>query len=191
MCSSNTVCVQRYSQTEFQNELMRELLNILGVAHLKTSGYRPQTNGACEVWHRTLNAMIAKFVDEGQRNWSSLIPYVNFCYNATEHSATGFPPFFIFTGRMPVWTVDLVSPECNRDQKTVPEYTASVVDNLASEMVRENLQKAAVHATTWYNNKAKPKSFSPGDNVRIYYPRRYVARTPKWQSWFRTVFQVE
>ena len=31
--------------TEFQNDLMRELLNILGVAHLKTSGYRPQTIG--------------------------------------------------------------------------------------------------------------------------------------------------
>ena len=57
-------------------------------------------------------------------------------------------------------------------------------------MVRENLQKAAVHASTWYNNKAKPKSFSTGDNVRIYYPRRYVSRTPKWQSWFRTEGRV-
>ena len=49
---------------------------------------------------------------------------------------------------MPVWTVDLVLPECNRDQKTVPEYTASVSNNLtkALEMVRENLHKAAVRA---------------------------------------------
>jgi len=63
---------------------------------------------------------------------------------------------------MPVWTVDLVLPECNRDQKTVPEYTASVTDNLAkaSETVKENLHKAAVDVSTWYNNKAKPKSFS-------------------------------
>ena len=39
-------------------------------------------------------------------------------------------------------------PECNRDQKTVPEYTASVSNNLtkALEMVRENLHKAAVRA---------------------------------------------
>jgi len=113
---------------EFQNELMQELLSIFGVAHLRTSGYRPQTNGVCEVWHRTLNAMIAKLVDEGQRDWSSLVPYVTFCYNATEHTATGFSPFFIFTGRTPLWTVDLVLPELDRECRTVPEYATAVVD---------------------------------------------------------------
>ena len=173
---------------EFQNELMQELLSIFGVAHLRTSGYRPQTNGVCEVWHRTLNAMIAKLVDEGQRDWSSLVPYVTFCYNATEHTATGFSPFFIFTGRTPLWTVDLVLPELDRECRTVPEYATAVVDRLekASALVRENLRKAATSASNWYNNKARPKSFTPGDNVRIYYPRRYPGRTPKWQSFYRT-----
>ena len=173
---------------EFQNEVMTELFNILGVSRLRTSGYRPQSNGQCEVWHRTLNSMIAKTVDEGQRNWSSLIPYVTFCYNATEHSATGFPPFFIFTGRMPLWTVDLVLPEAGEDKKTVPEYTASVVDKLqkASALVRQNLQMAASTASNWYNRKVKPRSFNTGDKVRIFYPRKRVGRTPKWQSFYRT-----
>jgi len=53
-------------------------------------------------------------------------------------------------------------------------------------LVRENLHKAATSASNWYNNKARPKSFTPGDNVRIYYPRRYPGRTPKWQSFYRT-----
>ena len=37
---------------EFQAELTSELLRVLGVTRLKTSGYRPSTNGVCEVWHR-------------------------------------------------------------------------------------------------------------------------------------------
>jgi len=86
---------------EFNNEIMNELLHLLGVNRLRTSGYRPQTNGTVEVWHRTLHSMIAKLVDEGQRNWSSLLPYVTFCYNATGHSATGFPPFLFFTDGCP------------------------------------------------------------------------------------------
>jgi len=37
---------------------------------------------------------------ETQKDWSHWLAYVTFCYNATEHSATGFPPFFVFTGRL-------------------------------------------------------------------------------------------
>ena len=134
---------------EFNNEIMNELLHLLGVNRLRTSGYRPQTNGTVEVWHRTLHSMIAKLVDEGQRNWSSLLPYVTFCYNATEHSATGFPPFFVLHGRMPLWTVDLVLPDVSEEPLTVPEYTAKIVDRLqhVSALVRENLHAAASSAS--------------------------------------------
>jgi len=82
--------------------------------------------------------MIAKLVDEGQRNRSTLVPYVTFCYNATEHTATGFSPFFIFMGRTPLCTVDLVLPELDRERQTVPEYATAVVDRLenVSALVR-------------------------------------------------------
>jgi len=121
---------------EFQNELMQELLSIFGVAHLRTSGYRPQSNGVCEVWHRTLNAMIAQLVDEGQRNWSSLVPYVTFCYNATEHTATGFSPFFIFMGRTPLWTVDLVLPELDRECRTANWECQNMQPRLSTDWKR-------------------------------------------------------
>jgi len=97
--------------SEFEAELLNELLKLLGVARLRTSSFRPQGNGACEVWHRTLNTMISKVITENQRDWSSWVPYVTFCYNATTHSATQFPPFFIFTGRLPLWNIDLVLPK--------------------------------------------------------------------------------
>lgn len=173
---------------EFNNEIMNELLHLLGVNRLRTSGYRPQTNGAVEVWHRTLHSMIAKLVDEGQRNWSSLLPYVTFCYNATEHSSTGFPPYFVFHGRMPLWTVDLVLPDVSEEPLTVPEYTAKIVDRLqhVSALVRENLHAAASSASNWYNQKARPKTFNVGDQVRVFYPRKQVGKTTKWQSYYKT-----
>jgi len=34
---------------EFMGAVVEELFHILGVTHLKTCGYRPQTNGGCEV----------------------------------------------------------------------------------------------------------------------------------------------
>jgi len=166
---------------ELTGAVVEELLNILGVTHLKTSGYRPQTNGGCEVWHRTLNSMLAKVIAVTQKDWSDWVAYVTFCYNATEHSATGFSPFFVFTGRQPLWTVDLVLPQAVPSGKTVPEHTAETVHKLeqASRMVREHLRTAAETASKWYNHKAKPRQFNVGDSVRVYYPRRVKGRSPK------------
>jgi len=171
---------------EFEAELLNELLQQFEIRHLRSSGYRPQTNGACEVWHRTLNSMIAKAVHQSQRNWPELIPYITFCYNATEHSATGFCPFFVFTGRLPLWNVDLLLPETQAETSALPEFAAKVTERLAvaSRLVRENLRNAATSASKWYNRKSKPQTFAVGDAVRVYYPRRFSGRSPKWQSYY-------
>jgi len=134
---------------EFEAELQQELLRILGINLLKTSGYRPQTNGACEVWHRTLNSMLTKVVKDSQKDWSEWVPFVTFCYNATVHSATGFSPFFIFTGREPLWNIDFLLPHSPDGAVSVPEYVATVVQRLeeANTMVREHLRIAAESAS--------------------------------------------
>ena len=159
---------------------------------VRTSGYRPQTNGACEVWHRTLNSMLAKVISENQKDWSDWIAYVTFCYNATEHSATGFAPFFIFTGRQPLWNVDFLLPSLEQGTESVPQYTAAVVDRLnkANEIVRENLQSAADSASKWYNVRVHKKHFNEGTPVRIFYPRRFVGRSPKWQNFYKTTGEI-
>jgi len=178
---------------EFQNDLLNELSSILGITKIRTSGFRPECNGMCEVWHRCLNAMFAKCVRTDQRDWSDWLPYINFCYNAAEHSSTKFPPFYIFMGRMPIWTIDLALPKVEGGNKTVPEYAAEVEERLhkANESVRNNLNAAWGASSRWYNRKVKPRSFDVGDSVRVYYPRKYAGRTPKWQSFYSTEGTVE
>ena len=177
---------------EFQAELVAEIFKIFDVKRLKTSGYRPQTNGACEVWHRTLNSMFAKVVREDQKDWANWVRYVTYCYNATEHSATGFPPFFIFTGRMPLWSIDLALPQVRNNACSVPEFATETTQRLerVSSLVRQHLRKAAEGASRWYDRRSNPKCFDPGDLVRVYYPRRYRNRTSKWQLYFSTEGRV-
>ena len=59
---------------------------------------------------------------------------------------------------MPLWTIDLTLPEVQEEGRRVPEYTAQVVERLrkASNLVRENLRKAAENASRWYNRRAHP-----------------------------------
>ena len=126
---------------EFDSELLDELTKLLGVTRLRSSGYRPQSNGCCEVWHKCINAMLAKGVRPDQRDWSEWLPYITFCYNAAEHSATKFSPFFVLTGRSPIWTIDLMIPRKDNASRSVPEYVSEVTQKLekVSDLVRENL----------------------------------------------------
>jgi len=179
-------------EKEFECDLLTALTELLGITKLRTSGYRPQANAICEVWHRCLNVIFAKCVKPDQRDWSEWLPYITFCYNAAEHSSTKFPPFYIFFGRMPIWTIDLALPRVEETGKAVPEYASYVAEKLerANEAVRNNLNQVWNASSKWYNRKVKPKSFNVGDEVRVYYPRKYTGRTPKWQNFYSTVAVV-
>ena len=75
---------------EFQNDVMRNIADLLGIQLNRTTAYRPSSNGAVERIHRTINAIFAKMVEENQRSWCELTPYVAFAYNTSYHSSTTF-----------------------------------------------------------------------------------------------------
>jgi transposase InsO family protein len=64
----------------------------MGVDKIRTSPYHPQSNGMLERFHRVLNSMLAKVIDEDQRNWPDHLPTVMSAYRASVHEATGFSP---------------------------------------------------------------------------------------------------
>ena len=55
---------------------------------------------------------------------------MTFCYNATEHSSTGFSPFFLFTGRQPLWHMDLLLVNDLNDDMTPGSYATEVTEGL-------------------------------------------------------------
>ena len=88
------------------------------------------------------------------------------------------------TGREPRWNVDLLLDHARHTGQTVPDFVQDVKHRLevAHEVARANLQRAASAAAEWHDRRVKTKNFCPGDKVRIYCPRRYKGRSVKWQS---------
>ena len=85
--------------SEFESELFTELMKWLEIDKLRTTAYQPSTNGAVERFHRTLNSMLGKVVDESQRDWDDRLPAVLAAYRASPHESTGFTPNRLFLGR--------------------------------------------------------------------------------------------
>ena len=145
-----------------------------------------------EVWHRFLHFMMAKVISTNQRDWSEYLGYVIYCYNATVHSATGFFTFFLITGRETVWSVDFLFPKDTEGDTSPPEFVRNVRERLrqAFILVRENLQRSAEVGSCWYNCKVARHEFSVGDAVRVFWPRRFRGRTPKWQNLYQQTGRV-
>jgi len=173
---------------EFQAELVQELLKLLGIVRLRTTSYRAATNGVCENWHRQLHSLLAKVISEHQRDWSLWIDYITLAHKATIHLSIGYAPHYVMTGQEIKWNVDFLLNNLDECKKSVPEYTAELLDRLHTthKLVRNHLKQAAESASTWYNKRVKSQTFYAGDKVRVYYPRHVKGRTPKWQSFFKT-----
>ena len=58
--------------TNFMSNLMSELFKLLGVKHLRTSPYHPQTDGMLERFHGTLKAMLSKCKDV-KKEWDTQV----------------------------------------------------------------------------------------------------------------------
>ena len=52
---------------EFQNNVMRNIADLLAIQLHRTTAYRPSSNGAIERVHRTINAIFTKMIDEIKR----------------------------------------------------------------------------------------------------------------------------
>ena len=80
----------------------KTLMKDLGVEHLQTAAYNPQSNGQAEAAVKTILHGLQKTVGENPHSWDEKLPLVLLGLRSAVHSTTGFSPFYVNTGRNPV-----------------------------------------------------------------------------------------
>ena len=115
--------------TQFESALFAELCATFEVDKTRTTAYRPQANGKCERFNRTLVAMLRRAVQSRPYNWESFLAPVLQSYKSTVSEATGFTPFRLAFGREMRLPIDLGSPltEPSRDVRT---FAAELAEDL-------------------------------------------------------------
>jgi len=180
---------------EFESELFHSLLEWMGVEKLRTTAYHPACNGMVKRFHRTLNSMIGKVVADSQRNWDDVLPLVMAAYRATRHESTGMTPNMLFLGleiRAPIDLVMGLPPDECGNQMTVDEYLVKLHDNAfkAHQVARNHLRASAERRKKNYDIGVKSEDFKVGDWVWYLYPRKYQAKSAKWQRMYVGPFLV-
>ena len=180
--------------TEFQNEVIQQLCHMLEINQLRTTSYRPATNGRNERVHRSLNSLMAKLVSDSQRNWVQHLPACVMAYNVSKHESTSYSPYFLMHGREAICPLDMV---VNTPFADVPsnrnQYADELVERLkdAFRLVHAHTGAQAERMKRNYDANVRTAKFEVEQLVWYYYPRRYQGRSPKWSRFYTGPFRIE
>ena len=171
--------------SEFESDLFRNLMEWMEIEKLRTTVFKASTNGVVERCHRTLNSMLAKVVNDNQRNWDECVPYVMAAYRATPHESTGYSPNRLFLGHEVRMHLDVVMG-LSSEHSTLNESPHGYMTQLhqhtseAYALARRRLHACAERRKKYFDLRVRPEKFSVGDWVFYHYPRRLQSRSLKW-----------
>ena len=167
--------------SEFKNKEMQEVCDTLGLKHIFSPVYMPQSNGCLEGWHRFFKACIVKHICGGGVKWDELVPLAVSAYNFFPCQSSKESPFVLMFGRDPIMPVaKLLEPR--------PRYYGERGSTLKMDMLRrlytvvvQNICKAREKLP---KKEEEPHNFKVNDLVLVKDPDAAVFE-PRYQPNFR------
>ena len=167
--------------SEFKNKEMHEVCDTLGLKHIFSPVYTPQSNGRLEGWHRFFKACIAKHIRGGGVEWDELVPLAVSAYNFFPCQSSKESPFVLMFGRDPITPVaKLLEP---RPRYYGERGGALKLDTLRRlyTIVVQNIRKAREKLP---KIEEEPHKFKVNDMVLVKDPDAAVFE-PRYQPNFR------
>ena len=96
----------------FSSQYFQQVQDLVGCSTRMSTAYHPETDGATERVNRTLEDYLRSFADirSGGGDWSEHLPWAEFSFNNSFHTATGATPFQLNYGRNPRSPITYVTP---------------------------------------------------------------------------------
>ena len=153
---------------QFESAVFAELCDTFGVDKTRTTPYRPQANGKCERFNRTLVAMLRRAVLKRPYDWEPLLPTVLQAYRSSITESTGFTPFRLAFGREMRLPIDLGSPTPDPPRE-IRTFAAELAEDLewSYRVAREVIGLGHRRAESRYNERVVSKQYKPGVLVRV------------------------
>ncbi|MBN3272197.1 NYNRI protein, partial [Polyodon spathula] len=139
-----------------------------------------------------IERMLKRFVNQEQKHWAKLLPYLMFAVREVSQNSTGFSPFELLYGRQPRGIVDLVKEgweEQTKTSKNIVKYVIMLRDylELVGHLAQENFKLAQHCQEQQYNKQVRIQTFWPGDKVLLLLPTSESKSYAKWQGPYEVI----
>ena len=171
--------------SEFRNQLITELRELLGFSHSRIAPYNSKANGKAENAHRTVQTMVRAYMDKYRKDWDLLLPLLEFAYNALPSASNGdYTPFYLHFGRHPILPLDAYYDTADRPILSRDEYIRTLTverDSVISWVGKYKTEQAKKMAEKYNNDhKNTMAKFKVGDMVRVKNEQRRGANGKKY-----------
>ncbi|MCW2743449.1 MAG: uncharacterized protein JWR45_3871 [Blastococcus sp.] len=147
----------------FTSHFWRALWKQLGTRLALSTAYHPQSDGQTERQNRTLEAMLRAYVNYHRNDWDQHLVAAEIAYNNSEHSSTGYSPFFLNSGQHPQLPLNQVDK--NSNNPTAAELLEQLYLDLDTAM--NNLIQAQQRQAKYANQSRRDVTFKVGDKVLL------------------------
>ncbi len=130
---------------QFMSAVMKDLTSFLGITHVTSSAYHPQTNGCLERVHGTFKSILKKCIS-CKTDWVQQIPFVLFVLRQMPNSEHGFSPFELIYGsrsRTPLEALYFGLNEFNGRNLKTGAWVNDLADKL--QLIRDKAALATAH----------------------------------------------
>ncbi|XP_066940971.1 uncharacterized protein [Macrobrachium rosenbergii] len=160
--------------TNFTSRFFKKKMSELGICHVTSSPYHPQSQGQVERFHQTLKSVLKKFCFETGKEWDKEVPFALFAIRSVPNEALGFSPFELVFGHSVHGPLEVLKEhwEGETPEVNILDYLSGLQEKLqkAWDFAKENLCKNQVVMKTNYDIGAQKRSFNPGDRVLVLLP---------------------
>ncbi|BHF81360.1 hypothetical protein SprV_0702449000 [Sparganum proliferum] len=157
----------------FDSKLLQEVCDLLDIYKTRTTPAHPEGNGLVERTNRTLNQLLKAFAeDHHPHDWDKRLPCAMMAYRANTHTSTGYPPFFMLTGRQFRLPADSRFPQPAASEYAPDSYVWQLQDLLRSTytLARNHLGAAAERQKTYFDRQVHGNPYQLGDLVWRFRP---------------------
>ena len=149
-------------RTIFSSCFWWTLSKALGITVKLTTAYHPQGDSQTEIHNRTIKQMLHRYINFQQDNWVDLLPILEFRYNNSKNTSTGYTPFFVDTRRHPKpWALS----DINFNGALIKGLDRAEELRELHEIIRNNIERAQAAQAKYYNTKHKPTQFKVGCGI--------------------------
>lgn len=104
--------------------------SFLGIEKIQTTPYHPASNGMIERCYQVFKDFLSHYVADNQQDWDDWVPYLQMACCMNTHSSTGYSPYFLIYGCVPVLPIDSILQSTRFKYDVDQNYFSELISRL-------------------------------------------------------------